>query len=77
MTHGYADQSGKPIKTTLMNGRTIDYSTRNEELQIKYNGVSENYSVEEYEVRIPVKGGPVILDGKVFDEWSDIRGELL
>lgn len=77
MTHGYADQSGKPIKTTLIDGRTIDYNTRTEELEIRYDEISEKWSVKDYEVQIPFKGGPVLLDGKEFNEWSEIRGELL
>lgn len=76
MTHGYRDQSGKPIKSTLIDGRIIEYDTRNEELKSVYDGLSDNYDVEDFEIDIPLKGGPVLLNGKAFEEWSDIRDEL-
>lgn len=76
MSHGYSDQSGNPVKSTLLNRKLIEYDSRIEKLEFGENEDSEVYDVNNYDVRIPIRGGPVIIDGESFENWSDIRGEL-
>lgn len=76
MTHGRSDQSGKPVKTTRIDGRNISYDTRTGEFTVEYREDSMTYETEDREVNIPRYGSPVNLDGQEFSSWEALRGEL-
>lgn len=76
MTHGFSDQSGKPVKTTRIDGREIRYDTRKDEIAAEYGDETVRYQVEDRDVDIPRYGAPVILDGEEFPDWDELRGEL-
>lgn len=76
MTHGFSDQSGKPIKTTKLKDRVINYDTRTDEITVEYEDEFRSYDVDDREVKITRYGEPIKLDGIVYPNWEDLRGEL-
>lgn len=76
MTHGFSDQSGKPVKTTNIDGREVRYDTRKDEITLEYGDETLRYQTDGREVKIPRYGDPVKLDGQEYPSWEKLRGEL-